>query len=74
MGCGEGQVNNDLCSMCYKNPHILVTDEMEDGNKKDKGILDDSKLPSLGDWVDGTLLIKTENIRAIADLKRKTTC
>lgn len=60
--------------MCYKNLYILVIDEMEDGNKKDKGILDDFKFFSLGDWVDGILLIKIENIRVIVDLKRKTTC
>lgn len=35
-----GQVNNDPCGMCNKDPQILVTDEMGNGNKKDIGILD----------------------------------
>lgn len=74
MVCGDGQVNNDPCGMCYKDTQILVTDEMGNGNKKDVGILDDYRLSSLGDWVGGTKLIKTENARAITDLKRKMTC
>lgn len=76
MGCGNGQVNNDPCGICYKNLQIFVTDEMGNGNKKDIGrtTLDDSKLSSLDDWVDGTKLTKTENARAITDLKRKMIC
>lgn len=70
-----GQVNNDPCSTCNKDPQILVTDEMGNGNKKDIGILAPySKLSSLGDWVGGTKLTKIENSRAITDLKRKMTC
>lgn len=43
-----------LWYVLFKDPQILVTDIMEEGNKKDTGILDDSKLSNLGDWVDGT--------------------
>ena len=49
MGYGEGQISDNLCGMCCKNPHILVTNEMGYGNEKDIRILDDSKLPMLAD-------------------------
>lgn len=47
--------------MCYKNPQILVTDEMGNGNEKDVRILDDSKLPMLGNLGDGASLTKTKD-------------
>ena len=43
-----GKVSDNLCGMCCKNPQILVTDEMGNGNEKGVRILDDSKLPMLG--------------------------
>lgn len=49
MGYGEGQISDNLCGMCCKNPQILVTNEMGYGNEKDIRILDDSKLPMLAD-------------------------
>lgn len=49
-----------MCGMCCMNPNLMVTDAIEDGNKRRRD-LDDSKLPSLGDSVDGMSLIKIEN-------------
>lgn len=49
-----------MCGMCCMNTHLIVTDAIGDGNKKDRD-LDDSKLPSLGNSVDGMSLTKTEN-------------
>ena len=45
---------------CCKNPQILVTNEMGNGNEKDVRILDDSKLPMPGNLGDGTSLTKTK--------------
>lgn len=50
MGYGEGQISDNLCGMCCKNPQILVTNEMGYGNEKDIRILDDSMLADLGGW------------------------
>lgn len=56
------KVSDNLCGMCCKNPRILVTDEMGNGNEKDVRILDDSKLPMLGNLGGGASLTKTENV------------
>lgn len=55
------KVSGNLCGMCYKNPQILVTNEMGNGNEKDVRILDDSKLPMLGNLGDGASLTKTKD-------------
>lgn len=54
------KVSDNLCGMCCKNPQILVTNEMGNGNEKDVRILDDSKLPMPGNLGDGTSLTKTK--------------
>ena len=54
------KVSDNLCGMCCKNPQILVTNEMGNGNEKDVRILDDSKLPMPGNLGDGTSLTKTQ--------------
>lgn len=46
---GVSQVNNDPCGMCYKDLQILVTDEMGNGNKKDRSWM----TPSFPAWVTG---------------------
>lgn len=49
-----------ICDMCCMNPHLMVTDAIGDSIKRRRD-LDDSKLPSLGDLVDGMSLTKIEN-------------
>lgn len=69
---GQGEVNSYLCGVCWTSPHTLVTDDQGWGaNKQDIGLSDHSKLPTLGTRVGGASLTKTEDERAVANLKRK---
>jgi hypothetical protein len=43
VGHKEGQLDNCLSSMCYKNLQILVTDEMKNVSNKSIGILERHK-------------------------------